>query len=268
MSVRIPRVIIENSAKISFPKGKGSLVDRKNMADKMLREFFKELSNGENRSLSNTKVAESIGKNLPGNILLYCNNTPRANCLGWADPLVKNTQHGKKMIGYQFNINRHEPNTIFHEVSHVFFALTNPKYMGKYIPFFDEKNIHNKFFMKNLYHNENLGILPNPLYKFIIKHQINSHLEKTKLNNSKKINVLQFFRTSLADEKIAFNNGLKYRKKWNNSANILKGEYFFDDFGKFDIFRIRFSDKIKAINELLAETIQQERKLLKAKIKN
>lgn len=200
---------IYDSAKLPYSICKGSVKERKQLAEHLLCKFLTKLKPEiKNGIITTGRVKENIKSVLPvKNIMLdVISNIDDESCTGY----LKTTADRKKIIqnyimalktNSKGKINHSGYQTLIHEAWHFFEFICNPKMQIRFahINNFEEMEV---FYEKHLYNHLNI-VSENNLRKMIRK------LLK-KYSNQEKIDIIQQWRYNLVSEENAFLAEMKY----------------------------------------------------------
>lgn len=135
-------------------------------------------------------------------------------------------------------------NTVFHELAHLSFEANNPKIIS---------NTHGRVF-PNL--KKAISFYDKHLYAVKNKEKVEKKLEKflKNYNDAEKVNVLQFFRSGLASENYAWQQGTNAQIRFDKNIS---------DYESLKQFTFGFQRKIKLLEKHLAKAIKNERETTK-----
>ena len=267
-------IIHPRLTKFSSAYAKGSLAQRFAAADKINNKIF-----------GNTvKLYQGKRNNYPADIIEDCYNfcTPENKNVAIVplkdygdDDLAGGTRVVEKMgmyVGYAMElpvtkndkISIRTLPTLMHESTHVLDFLLNPKFLRSERAFFDNPLSHKfvKFYEKYFYNEGAENVKPEDILK-TAEHATSKFINL--LPFSTKIVFLKFIRFSMQMEEHAYKQDYHYAKILKKLGKKVNQEEL-SDFGK----ELMLSEKIKIVENLLAQSIKEEReetKLLQ-KIKN
>lgn len=178
--------------------------------------------------------------------------------------------------GYR-TLNKKYAEVLFHEVSHFFDFIYNPKIASRLnsMPLFDRfigygkrAEAHYELYETQLYAKEfqdHLGISKDPLRikqrSESIKNKIYEHFNKLHVSSEEKIEILQKWRYSLLTEKDSYTDGIVKNMILNNKPDIdqavnktVNEEYFFTD--KIAIVENCLKAEISKFKNRIAEYIK------------
>lgn len=226
---------VSKAAKLSYSICKGSMQDRKNLADKMLSEFIaKTKSEMTDGTTTIGRVKENIIRILPQKrIRLDIEIHQDADCLGYLTTHCKNGTVTNYTMGIRTNpdgkIGKNELSTVVHEAWHFFEFICNPK-MNTRLGSIEKLDKAEEVFDKFIY-AETPNISEKSLKKII----------KKKLNKkSERIDILQYWRNKLQSEQNAQLAELKY----------INGYVF---------GHTHYSKKLQMLNNLLKKELEKSR---------
>lgn len=251
---------VGTSAKLPLKVCKGSVDNRFQLAKQYNEKFFNSICNRfKNKRLDKDVYAGKLNEIHDGKINFAIKDSNPYDFNGCVEPMLDKS--GTKVVSYDIylplsqqddKINLRDVSTFMHEDFHYFVETANPKFVKR------QASMHEKGlrgyaepFYKNI-------LYTSTCYdeKYIKKVQLPEFLKHFSISN--QIEILQSFRFRLTEEMHAFREGAKY---YNKVQDIYK-ESQVPKFPCEDGSSFHFDEKIKIIEEILANTLAKARKKL------